>query len=309
MKPKKMIIFIFIFVIIFGGCSNNANQQDTNETIAAKSQQEQTISPNLYDDGNYIELNYRDATFGDIGMDKPVVFRGKISQTINDSEFVMQTKYKCYIPGTFSCEQGDYEEQGVLLLFPIRPKILENDIVSVFGRYNGSTKRETILTSEERTIPQFTVDYYRIGRSPLYDAKSGQYVDGDFINIDTGRVDKYGLKIYKNVFKTNEEIKQLKAQQEQEQAKVQAQYEQEQAEAAAKAEQEQAEAAAKAEKEQAEADAIANAEAKKINSAARLIGVSPDNIITKQNSKGITIYCTSDESICKTEKEVAAHSN
>lgn len=245
MKPKKILFFIIIFVIIFGGCTESAKEADTNETNATyqvESQQEQTVSPSLYDEGSYIGLNYRDATFGDIEMDKPVVFRGKISQTIDDSELVMQTKYKCYIPGTFSCEQGDYEEQGVLLLFPIRPKILENDIVSVFGRYSGVTKQD-LVSGQEISVPEFKIDYYRIGNGLLYDAHSGQYVNGDFVKIDTGEVNDIGMAKYKVVFKTYAEMKQIKAQEVQEQA----------------------EADAKVEKEQAEADAIANAEAKKKN--------------------------------------------
>lgn len=267
---KKMILPILIFAIFFSACSKSTSGTDF-------------INPSFYD--LPVKLDYRDALFGDIEMDKPVVFTGKISQIISDDELIIQTG--CVNRILWKCIE--YEKEEVVLSFPIIPKILVNDYVTVFGRYKGSTKRvfSVLLFEEERRVPQFEVDYYRINNGRLYDAHSGQYVDGDFVKIDTGEVNDIGMAKYKVVFKTYAEMEQIKAQEAQERA----------------------EAEAKAEKKRAEAEAKANAEAKKKNSAARALGTTSDHVITKQNSKGVTIYCTWDGSICKTEKEVAAYRN
>lgn len=97
-------------------------------------------------------LDYRSAALGQMKEGTLLTFTGKVLQVIDSDNVRIATKREEYI---------GYSGDDVFLVFETTPQILEDDIIKVMGRYDGTLKYETVLRSE-RVIPQIQVDYFTV---------------------------------------------------------------------------------------------------------------------------------------------------
>ena len=90
------------------------------------------------------KLDYRKAMLRQLESGTLLLFVGKIIQKVGDH-------------GARISIDGDI----AYLTFDAKPQIIEGDVVRIFGRYNGTTKFETVLGAEVE-LPAITVDYYTV---------------------------------------------------------------------------------------------------------------------------------------------------
>jgi len=95
-------------------------------------------------------LDYRKAMFGEYNSGDLVIFTGKIYQVINETEIALYTQEAGYL---------GYLGDNVIVTFPVKPKVLEDDIVTIYARYIGIEKYKTVLGSVVE-VPHFYGDWF-----------------------------------------------------------------------------------------------------------------------------------------------------
>lgn len=108
--------------------------------------------PSLEDYENKgIMLDYRKARLEEYEKGEMLNFAGSVFQIVDDKYILLQMiDFETF-------QIGD----NVLLLFDEKPKVLEEDLISIAGRYIGTKKYETVLVTEAE-VPFIQVDYYEL---------------------------------------------------------------------------------------------------------------------------------------------------
>ena len=107
--------------------------------------------PKMSEYDKALGLEYRSAMLEQIPLKTLIKIPGRVSQI---SEFWGRIETKTNYP-------QQYSGNDVYLKFDKKVRVLENDIIMVYGRYDGVEQYETI-THASRTIPRIIVDYYEI---------------------------------------------------------------------------------------------------------------------------------------------------
>lgn len=98
-----------------------------------------------------VYMDYRSAMLEKISKDTLLSFSGEINQIVGDDRAIISTKALGY----------SYLGESVFLLFDAKPQFLEEDVVHIYGRYQGTRAYEAVL-GNERTVPVVKVDYYSL---------------------------------------------------------------------------------------------------------------------------------------------------
>lgn len=146
-KKSKLLLGLLIIVVavivIAAGASGASGSGSSNSSI----------SKVTYTLENYkakgIKLNYRSAMLNEIKDDTLLIFKGKIQQIVNDSNLLIQTKEDEYL---------GYFDDAVYVEYNTKQKVLEDDIVEVYGSYNGTYKYQTVLNAEKE-VPRVSGDF------------------------------------------------------------------------------------------------------------------------------------------------------
>lgn len=156
-------MILLLIGLLTNGCvdDNKTNQTDVNTSINIETK------PNISKyQVSAQPLNYRDTMFEKTNNGELIIFVGKIMQASNDF---------ANISTEFHEDLGDYLGNDVYLEFKNRPQVLEDDVVRIYGRYNG-IKTYTSVVGQEVTVPNIIVDYYTANRQ-TYDASNNQLVN------------------------------------------------------------------------------------------------------------------------------------
>lgn len=138
-------VFVVIIVIAIGSQSGTGSTSTSSPTP--------TPTQTEYNEKS-VALDYRAAMFGDIEEGTLIVITGGIIQMYQDKSAL------------FGTEKNEFSESGyagdsVWLAFKEKPKLIENDTVKIFGRYQGTGKYKTVLKTEKE-VPLIQVDYYEV---------------------------------------------------------------------------------------------------------------------------------------------------
>ncbi|MES1951997.1 hypothetical protein S4A8_14130 [Salinisphaera sp. S4-8] len=140
------LIVGFIFVFGFFAVSYEDYKARSVASITAPKPTEASY------ENDALQLDYRKATLNEYDEGQKLKFVGSVNQIIGDDMAMIQTERVEFL---------GYMGQPVLLTFSKRSKIITDDVVKVFGRYNGTQKYETVL-GQEKEDPIIQVDYYYI---------------------------------------------------------------------------------------------------------------------------------------------------
>ena len=105
--------------------------------------------PSRADYEGSVVLDYRSAMLEDYEEGMLVRVRGEGFQIIQDTNALLATDQ-----GSFG-----YSGDNVLLRFRDEPRILEDDVIDVLGRYLGTRTYET-TSGAEAEVPELIVDYF-----------------------------------------------------------------------------------------------------------------------------------------------------
>lgn len=133
-----VIVLVIFFIVIF-------NENDTKNTASQEPKPQETAYKTAQD------LNYRKATLEEIPSGTLLAFTGKMSQIVGSRTAMISTDQTRF----------GYVGDRVYLIFENKPRIVEDDIVRIFGRYNGTETYTTVLRTE-KVVPKVIVDYYKV---------------------------------------------------------------------------------------------------------------------------------------------------
>ena len=150
-RKKKRSVFTWIIVVILGVWLIGflADQGSSPGPVAS---QEEASKPPQSDYPTHNNLDYRVAALGQLEEGSLLMFTGKVLQVIGDDGLRIATKPAAYV---------EYSGDDVYLAFDSKPQVLEDDIIEVLGRYDGTLRYQTVLRTE-RVVPRIRVDYYTV---------------------------------------------------------------------------------------------------------------------------------------------------
>ncbi|MCX8492446.1 MAG: zinc ribbon domain-containing protein [Cyclobacteriaceae bacterium] len=151
---KKKTSFLTWILVIFIGiwAINIVTNQSTSGIAGAVKKNEQQLKPPRSEYSEQRNLDYRAAALEQIEEGRLLTFTGEVLQIVGDRGLRLATKQDNY---------HGYSGDDVYLSFDIKPMVLDQDIIRVMGRYDGTFKYKTVLGAE-RVIPKIRVDYFDI---------------------------------------------------------------------------------------------------------------------------------------------------
>lgn len=101
-----------------------------------------------------LPLDYREGSLGEVIKQGLVVTTGQVIQVIGQRSLLIATGGNVF---------GTYTDNFVYLSLDDNPRVLDGDLIKVFGRYNGVQQYTTVL-GDDRSVPSLLADYIEMIR-------------------------------------------------------------------------------------------------------------------------------------------------
>jgi hypothetical protein len=149
----KIVIVLFCIGLGVFGLREVLDGNVVASTPAAEADNRLTAIPTKgqYDVG-LDQFEYRKAMLEEYKKDTLFMIEGEIIQLMHDTFARIATKEQPYL---------GFIEDVVWTEFLVKPKVLEGDLVKIYGRYQGVYTYQTVL-QQMITIPKIAVDYCEI---------------------------------------------------------------------------------------------------------------------------------------------------
>jgi zinc ribbon protein len=128
----------------------SASTQLSSPDRSAQQPPESKPAPSAHSTG--WNLDYRSAALDQLSAGTPLTFYGQVLQLVGTNDAMLATNRVAY---------NEYVGDDVYLVFENAPDILENDILDVRGRYEGTVRYKTVL-GVVRRVPKIRVDSFRV---------------------------------------------------------------------------------------------------------------------------------------------------
>lgn len=174
---------------------NNAFTEISNEEPIQKNL---VITEGDYDDPSTPIINddteYRKLMFGDYSHGQLVILTGTVQQILENNRVLVATQPSQPLDIYDLLQNGiQFSGRNIILNFKNTPRVLEDDVIVVKGRYFGTVKYETVLTKNTVKIPKIETDFYESGR--FNEERVRHFFNGYRANIEKIKQEQEAAKL------------------------------------------------------------------------------------------------------------------